>query len=270
MTALKAIHFAVEEDRVHEIPTLDDLTDEEYGSCYYSAAEYLWINKRERKLLKRLKMVGDVGEDDDTLGLVSKSQNRERHVFMDCAHNAVFSEQQRQLEEALHVVDSDTIADLYAKATEEPTHRAHLRAESLHTQLTSVNARLGSRRWTMDMGMGRRGRAYPPKRHAVPAPSLADNFDFSEAHPPSRPPPPMTSPRRSCGVKKIPLPSQVLQSPNQNRWKSAPGDSGDRGLSTMNSNASLGLPRRQRTPQCQERKTLGFENVLSPLTTPAL
>lgn len=258
MTPRKAIHFSAQEYRIHEIPTLDDLSDEEYGSCYYSPAEYLWMNKRERKLLKRLKMVGDVGPDDDALGLVSKSQNQERHLFMDLAHNAVFSEQQRQIEEATYISDPDVIASLYAKITEEPAHRANLRAEGLYTQLTTAHAHMGSRRWSMDMGMGRR-QSMAPKR-PPPTPSLSDNFDFSETQPPSP-----LSPRRALHKNKIAMPVQALQSPNQNRWKGASAN----GVSNMNSSASLGLPRRMRTPQCQLRKTLGFE-VASPLATPVL
>ncbi|CAJ1970495.1 unnamed protein product [Cylindrotheca closterium] len=258
MTASKAIHFSAEEYRVHDIPTLDELTDEEYSASYYSAAEYLWMNKRERKLLKRLKMVGDVGPDDDVLGLVSKSQNQERHVFMDCAHNAVFSEQQRQMDEGEN--NPDGIASLYSNVTEEPCHRSHLRAVSLYGELTSVTARHGSRRWSMDPGMGRR--ACPPRGPARP--SLADNFDFSDTLPSCGPnTAPLTSPRRHKN-KVVAMPPQLMQSPNQNRWSQG------KGLANTNAGASLGLPRRIRTPQCQERKTLGFGQTSNPLATPVL
>ncbi|KAL3939030.1 MAG: hypothetical protein SGBAC_006177 [Bacillariaceae sp.] len=295
MTARKAIHFSHEEEcRVHEIPTLDELTDEEYASSYYSAAEYLWMNKRERKLLKRLKMVGDVGPEEDMLGLVTRSQNQERHVFMDCAHNAVFAEQQRQIEEEGRLdldhldqgrgqdqcqgqvyfdLDQEAIAKLYSQATEEPCHRSHLRAVSLHRELSSCSARHGSRRWSMDMDVGRGGgRPFVPRR-PPPPPSLADNFDFSETVPSDGPAPgppqSLTSPRWSCKKVVAPLPIHVMQSPNQNRW-SQDGSSTDKGLTAMNSAASLGLPRRLRTPQCQGRKTLGFSQHSNRLATPAL
>eukprot|EP00526_Cylindrotheca_closterium_P014482 CAMPEP_0113628200 /NCGR_PEP_ID=MMETSP0017_2-20120614/14611_1 /TAXON_ID=2856 /ORGANISM="Cylindrotheca closterium" /LENGTH=285 /DNA_ID=CAMNT_0000538495 /DNA_START=7 /DNA_END=864 /DNA_ORIENTATION=- /assembly_acc=CAM_ASM_000147 len=264
MTANKAIHFSAEDCRVHEIPTLEELTDDEYANSYYSAAEYLWINKRERKLLKRLKMVGDVGPDDDTLGLVSKSQNRERHVFMDCAHNAVFSEQQRQIDEGEN--DPNEIANLYSRVTEEPCNRSQLRAATLHSELTTVCARHGSRRWSMDMGR----RACPPRRPA-PKPSLSDNFDFSETLPSCRPAPAsVMSPRgRSSKSKVAPMPIHLMQSPNKNRWSQG-SSSPKGGLDTMNSTASIGLPRRLRTPQCQERKTLGFAQISHPLAAPVL
>lgn len=253
---------------MHEIPTLDELTDEEYASSYYSAAEYLWMNKRERKLLKRLKMVGDVGPEEDMLGLVTRSQNQERHVFMDCAHNAVFAEQQRQIEEDCKLdLDQEEIAKLYSKATEEPCHRSHLRAVSLHRDLSSCSARHGSRRWSMDMGRGG-GRPFVPRRPA-PAPPLSDDFEFADTIPSGRPAPSLMSPRRSCKKVVAPLPIHIMQSPNQNRW-SQDGSSSDKGLTAMNSAASLGLPRRLRTPQCQGRKTLGFSQHSNRLATPAL
>jgi hypothetical protein len=231
----KLVHFSKEEVKIQEIPTLDEFTDDEYADSYYSPAEYLCLRKRERQLLRRLKMVGDVGTEDDTLGLESQSENREKHVLIECAQNSVFSEQERQFETEEH--DPERLAKLYSRASEESCDRANLRAVRIHSQLSTNHGRRRGRR--MSMGM---------IQAAAAPPALTDSFE------------PAYAVRRSNK-----MPEQALQSPCPHRWS----QSGVRGKVES---AGLGLPKRaSRTPQqCSQRKNFEFSHFPHTIIAPAL
>lgn len=102
-------------------------------------------------------MVGDVGPNDDPLGLESKSESMEKHVFIDCARMEVLSEQERQRQVEQDVDHPQQLATLYAQASEESCNRAHLRAVGVHAQLNAMkrNKNFGQRRRSMDITTGR-------------------------------------------------------------------------------------------------------------------
>jgi hypothetical protein len=236
----KLVHFSEEEAKIRGIPTLDEFTDDEYADSYYSPAEYLRLRKHERQLLRRLKMVGDVGTDDDALGLESKSENREKHVFIECAQKSVFSEQERQFDTDEH--DPERLGELYSRASEESCDRANLRAISLHSQLSSNHGRRRGRR--MSMGM---------IQAPVAPPTLTDSFE------------PGYQGRRGNTTATNKMPEQALRSPCPHRFS----QSGGRGK--MES-AGLGLPKRSsRTPQqCSQGKNFEPSHFPQAIMTPAL
>jgi hypothetical protein len=236
----KLVHFSKEEAKIQEIPTLDEFTDDEYADSYYSPAEYLRLRKRERQLLRRLKMVGDVGTEDDTLGLESESENREKHVFIECAQKSVFSEQERQFETEEH--DPERLAKLYSRASEESCDRANLRAVSIHSQLSNNRGHPRGRRMSMSM----------IQTAAAPS-TFTDSFE------------PAHQVRRGNMAAGNKMPEQALQSPCPHRWSQS-------GVREKVESAGLGLPKRtSRTPQqCSRRKNFELSHFPQSIITPAL
>eukprot|EP00980_Cylindrotheca_fusiformis_P024854 scaffold12607_cov114-Cylindrotheca_fusiformis.AAC.2 len=239
------VHFSREHCRVHEIPTLDELTDDEYNDTYFSPLEYLSFRKRERKLLRRLKMVGDVGDEDDPLGIESKAESLEKHVFIDCARLVVMRGQSLSIE-MNQPMDIEAVAELYSEASEESCSRAYMRAVSVHAQLVNTGRSGGRRRcqrWSMDMR----------------APTTMQQDRSLEFSKPVRRRGAVTAPG---GPPPITMPESALQSPCQSRW--SPKEKVQ--------SFGLGMPvRRIRTPQqCSGRKRLDFEPTTPSLVTPAL
>ena len=148
--AEKIVRFNHEDTRVQEIPSLDEFSDEEFDSLWLSPEEFGWIKRRERKLLRRLKYVGNVGPTDDALGLESNAERREKLHLIENAKTCVFGEQKRQLKKKDH--DPERIALLYSRSTEECSTRALERAVIIRSQLLEGGGVKPCRRFSADMG----------------------------------------------------------------------------------------------------------------------
>lgn len=136
-----------DEIAVLEIPSIDDLTDQEFYSLWLSKEEIVRIKKRERRLLKQVFYEGDVGPDDDAFGLESKEKRYDKHMLIDESIKSVLGEQHRQ--DKSKARDPDRIAWVYSRTSVESISLAHERGLTNHYQLLEMN-RPHRRRWSMD------------------------------------------------------------------------------------------------------------------------
>jgi hypothetical protein len=136
-----------EDVTVHEIPSLDELSDQEFDDIWLRREELLRIRKRERKLLKKQFFEGDVGPDDDAFGLESKEHRESKHLLIESSIKSVLGEQGRQLQKKMY--DPERIAWVYSRTSVESGSLAHERGLTNHYQLLEVN-RPHRRRWSMD------------------------------------------------------------------------------------------------------------------------
>jgi hypothetical protein len=136
-----------EDVTVHEIPSVDELSDQEFDDLWHRREELLKIRKRERKLLKRQFFEGDVGPDDDAFGLESNEHRESKHLLIVSSIKSVLGEQGRQLQSQTY--NPERIAWVYSQTSEESGSLAHERGLTNHYQLLEVN-REHRRRWSMD------------------------------------------------------------------------------------------------------------------------
>jgi hypothetical protein len=136
-----------EDVTVHEIPSSDELSDQEFYDIWYGREEILRIRKRERKLLEKQFFQGDVGPDDDAFGLESKEYRKSKHSLIVSSIKSVLGEQGRQLQD--HTYNPERIAWVYSRTSVESGSLAHERGLTNHYQLLEIN-RPHRRRWSMD------------------------------------------------------------------------------------------------------------------------
>ena len=199
----KMVRFDVRNNKVREIPSIDDLSDEEYKALWLAPEEFLRIRKRERKLLERLNFVGNTGPSDSQFGLESQDEKKEKYELIHSAVTSVLGEQQRQV--YLKECDPERIAMLYSRISEGSSSKALERAFSVRSQLQAKPNRQS-------------------RRMSMPALSTTQHESSFAISPPTSPGTPST-PRTPRRHRPLGLASRnrklemVLKSPCHQRWQ---------------------------------------------------
>lgn len=112
--------------RIRDVPSIDDISTEEFNASWLSQDEYSQIRKRERKLARKVTSTGDLKALRNEIGLETKQEKSNRRTRVDNGKFTVLLEQERQWDEQAY--DPELIAEIYADIAKESVEVARSRA----------------------------------------------------------------------------------------------------------------------------------------------